>query len=724
MAEPIFALPDRLRAKSGAPLIAADEAHLRRVGEALEWQLADLRARLATELEQGGGAWQDAVEREQQVVYLRGRLRALERYGSEICLGHFRTGVGHVIYVGRLGLVDSQGERLLHDWRSGAAEPFFGATAAHPMGVASRRRYRWRGGRIVDYWDEPVGASEASGSAALDEDTALLTSLAESRSARMRDVLATIQAEQDAIVRADSRGVLVVDGGPGTGKTVVALHRAAYLNYADARLRAQGGNVLVVGPHRPYLDYIADVLPSLGEESVQTCTFRDLVRGGAAAAEEDPALSLLKAGLDAAIEPAVRLYESPPENSLVVDAGETEVRITASDWAEAFEAPVPGTPHNLARAQVWQALLDIVARHVLGDDLESFETVDEFDAYGIESESRADAIRRAAARDQGLRDAVGRSWPLLDPRDVVGDLWSVPAYLLMCAPWLTRDQARSLQRADPTAWTDADLPLLDAARARIGERDDAARRERRRAALRAERARMTEVVSDLIANDDSDMKVMSMLRGQDLRTVLDSEDDDQDGDALAGPFAHVIVDEAQELTDAQWRSLMRRCPSGSFTVVGDRAQARGGFEWTWEERLARVGLVDARAAGLSINYRTPAEVMEEAEPTIRAALPDANVPASIRSSGIPVRRGDRAELDQVLAGWLADHASGVACVIGDPAFVPTDRVSSLSPVLAKGLEFDLVVLVEPSRFGDDVTGAVDRYVAMTRSTSELVILGS
>jgi DNA helicase IV len=184
------------------------------------------------------------------------------------------------------------------------------------------------------------------------------------------------------------------------------------------------------------------------------------------------------------------------------------------------------------------------------------------------------------------------------------------------------------------------------------------------------------------------------------------------------------VDEAQELTDAEWQMLLLRCPSRSFTIVGDRAQARHGFTESWRERLERVGFDQISLASLSINYRTPEEVMAEAEPVIRAVLPDANVPVSIRSSGIPVQHGPASDLDSIIDAWLAEHADGVGCVIGDPAFQATSRIRSLTPELAKGLEFDLVVLVDPERFGTGIEGAVDRYVAMTRATQRLVILTS
>ncbi|MCW2739875.1 MAG: Superfamily and helicase-like protein, partial [Blastococcus sp.] len=199
-----------------------------------------------------------------------------------------------------------------------------------------------------------------------------------------------------------------------------------------------------------------------------------------------------------------------------------------------------------------------------------------------------------------------------------------------------------------------------------------------------------------------------------------------DPDLLVGPFAHIVVDEAQELTDAEWQMLLLRCPSRSFTIVGDRAQARHGFPESWQQRLERIGLDRINVASLSINYRTPEEVMAEAEPVILAALPDANVPISIRSSGIPVVHGSATELGSIVDSWLAAHAEGegIACVIGDPTFEGTPRVRSLSPELAKGLEFDLVVLVDPEEFGTGIEGAVDRYVAMTRATQQLVVLTS
>ncbi|MGB6580787.1 MAG: RNA polymerase recycling motor ATPase HelR [Streptosporangiaceae bacterium] len=708
-----FDLPDHLAPKADPALIGGDEQHFAAIAESLEQSIADLSGRLDTQLKAPGGIGQKAMDRDMEVHRLTARLRVLLRFGLDLCLGRIvSTDNPEPVYIGRLGLTDSAGRRLLLDWRSPAAEPFFGATHANPMGLTSRRRYRWTRGRISDYWDEVFTPDGLEGHAALDDQSAFIASLGSSRSARMRDVLGTIQADQDAIIRAGSRGALVVDGGPGTGKTVVALHRTAYLLYSDPRLGHRRGGVLFVGPHQPYLAYVSDVLPSLGEEGVQTCTLRDLVAEGAAAATEtDPNVASLKssANLVKAIEPAVRFYEKPPAKGMTVETHWSDIWLSADDWAEAFEAPDPGTPHNEARDLIWEALLAILMGKHNGD-------------------VSADLLRKSLLQNRELRTALNRAWPLIEAVDLVGDLWSVPAYLRLCAPWLSPDDVQRLQREDAQAWTVSDLPFLDAARRRLGDPEASRRKRRHDAAVAAEREQMARVVDNLIeaADDEYGVGLVTMLRGEDFQDALVNEAalPGTDPDRLAGPFAHIGVDEAQELTDAEWQMLLLRCPSRSLTIVGDRAQARHGFKESWHERLERIGLDRINLASLSINYRTPEEVMTEAEPVIRAVLPDANVPTSIRSTDVPVVHGSASDLGSILGSWLAAHADGIACVIGDPTFRATSRVRSLTPELSKGLEFDLVVLIDPEAFGRGIEGAVDRYVAMTRATQQLVILTS
>ncbi|MFF7450054.1 MULTISPECIES: RNA polymerase recycling motor ATPase HelR [unclassified Streptomyces] len=713
-----FDLPERLSAKADPALIADDERHFQALAECLEQSIAEVSEQLDAARRAPGGMGRHAMDRDTEIHRLTARLRTLRRFGLDLCLGHMVGADGsEPLYIGRLGLTDSSGRRLLVDWRSPAAEPFFGATHGNPMGLASRRRYRWTGGRISDYWDEVFTADGLEHRAALDDQSAFIASLGTNRSPRMRDVLGTIQADQDAIIRAGSRGALVVDGGPGTGKTVVALHRSAYLLHSDPRLGHRRGGVLFVGPHRPYLAYVSDVLPSLGEEGVQTCIVRDLVAEGTTAGiEADPEVARLKssARLVGAIDKAVRFYEEPPAKGMTVTTHWSDIPLSADEWAVAFDAAEPGTAHNEARDQVWEELLTILMDKHEGD-------------------VSPDLLRKSLRQNRELRTAFNRAWPLLEATDLVGDLWTVPAYLRMCAPWLTPDEVRTLQRAEAQAWTVSDLPFLDAARQRLGDPETARRQVRHKTALAAQREQMTRVVDTLIeavsnsgADGDDGEGLVTMLRGEDAKVSLVDESElvTADPDLLAGPFAHVVVDEAQELTDAEWQMLLLRCPSRSFTIVGDRAQARHGFTESWRERLERVGFDRIELTSLSINYRTPEEIMAEAEPVIRAVLPDANVPTSIRSGGVPVRHGSVAELESVLDTWFAENTDGTACVIGGPAFRDGARVRSLTPELSKGLEFDLVVLVDPEKFGEGIEGAVDHYVAMTRATRQLVVLTS
>jgi len=736
----VFALPPSLARKSAPALIAADDAHLEAVRARLAEEIVALEERLVGLRAVRARLGQEALDRDFDIHRSTSRLQLLRRFGVDLCLGRMvvagtGTEPAETVYIGRIGLSDAEGRRLLVDWRAPAAEPFFAATHADPAGLVSRRRYRWSTGpgnarRITDYWDEvfdPAAYAEAGldAAAALDDQSAFIASLGASRSPRMRDVLGTIQSDQDAIIRASSRDALVVDGGPGTGKTVVALHRAAYLMHAEQRL--SHGGILFVGPHRPYLAYVEDVLPSLGEDSVRVCTLADLApegRDGDRMPEEaDPLARSLKSGarlLDA-VTAAARYHEHAPAERLLVETPWRDVIVEPQAWAEAFDAPAPGTAHNDARDEVWDALVGGLVEEYADEDVPPRQ------------------LDRALRQSTALQRAFVAAWPVLDPAGVVADLWSTPAYLRICAPWLDEQERAALRRApedgaDPRAWTRQDLPLLDAARALIGD-PAAARQRRRQEAVTAEEREYRERVLDelLAADDDKESAITGFFFGDDsagVREMLLDEDalPRLDPDALAGPFAHVIVDEAQELSDAEWAMLLRRVPSHSLTIVGDRAQARHGFGETWSERLARVGIRRLEQASLRINYRTPEEVMAEAEPVIRAALPDANVPVSVRSSGIPVRHAAVAERDEILATWLAAHEEGIACVIGDDrpyagargALGP--RVRLRTPVTAKGLEFDLVVLVQPDRFGEGVEGAVDRYVSMTRATQELVIL--
>lgn len=749
----MFVLPQRLAGKADLRFTARDEQQFAAIEAAIGQQREEIAGRLNARRKATARFGGEVVERDQEIRRLSSQLAFLQRFGVDLCLGRMVTEAqADPMYIGRAGLRSSTGEQLLIDWRAPAARPFFSATRADPMGLASRRRYRWNNGKVTDYWDEVFVAGFLCDATTYDDESAFIASLDADRSPRMRDVLSTIQADQDAIIRASSRGPLVVDGGPGTGKTVVALHRAAYLLYAEPRISDAGG-ILFIGPNSSYLTYVDDVLPGLGENNVQLATLRDLVPEGAGAlAAEDAEITALKgtAQMVAAIDAAVRFYEEPPRDAVSVETALGEFVVESFDWSEAFGAIGRGTPHNEGQREVLESLVEIL--------------VDRLDIDDEDDDGELARARDELARSSELRSAVGKAWPILDPAEVVEDLWSVPAYLAMCAPGLRPDEVKRLQRVDTQAWSAADLPLLDAARFRIGDPHQARREDRQVREQARVKADMDDVVADLIATDDTEMKVMWMLRGQDMRAALERDEARElsRSERLAGPFGHVVVDEAQELTEAQWEMITRRCPSRSVTVVGDRAQARTGFAESWEERLGEVGLAGARVATLRINYRTPEEIITEAEPVIRVVYPQANVPVSVRSGGYPVEYVEAGEWREILTRWLAERTGGTACVVALPTRLDGvraefrgvvgaagaegvmvaeglvdmsstekagaegaragDAVVFLEPADVKGLEFDLVILIDPEAWGTGVTATVDRYVAMTRATKCLVIV--
>lgn len=836
MPTPVFA-STLSPAKSTPELIDQDVEHLGRLAAALAGQEADVRARLAERRAYRAHEGQETVERDAEIRRLSSRLSLLTSYGIDLCLGRMvpeqdpepaseptpaptpeptpdpvhtstspaptptptteptifvqstptlgqnrtkmagsRTVPGDPIYIGRIGVLDEDGNPLLVDWRTPAAEPFFAATHANPMGLISRRRYRWTGPLISDYWDEVFSPDALSHEAtlaasALDDQSSFIASLGAARTDTMRDVLATIAADQDTVIRADSRGPLVVSGGPGTGKTVVALHRAAYLMYTEPRLKDRRGGVLFVGPHHPYTTYISSVLPSLGEEEVQVTTLNDLVPissplSASTAASTTPSAtpspsptSIERMIIDpfdaqridnhpfdeenvadqptpdqlkgdarwsSAIDRAVAFYETPPTSPTSIDTPWADLTLTPDDWSEAFASLPVATAHNEALGLIAQTLADIL--------------VDQ--AAQLISDDSLDSLRTFLSRSTAIRREVARVWPTLEAEDIVSDLWEVPAFLRMAAPWLSPEERLALRAAprtdgDAYPFTAADLPLIDAARFRLGDAESGTRDLARQAAVEQELEYRQRVADELIAADFDHEGLVQQLKQGDLKEALASDAAlgvaEHAGDPLSGPFAHVIVDEAQELTDAQWHMLLRRCPSQSFTIVGDRAQARSGFHESWEERIARVGINNPRTATLTINYRTPAEVMEAAAPIIRAVLPDADVPTSIRSTGHPVTYAETSELGGLLAGWLSEHTEGTAAVIAPESQLATlragvdegkvresSRISWLTAMLAKGLEFDAVFLCGGAAQG--VAGAVDTYVAMTRATQRLTVL--
>ena len=595
--------------------MSTDEQHYV-IATSLDQSIADLSERLDDERKAPGGIGQEALDRDLEIHRLTARLRTLRRFGLDLCLGRIVSAADpEPVYIGRLGLTDSTGRRLLLDWRSPAAEPFFGATHANPMGLASRRRYRWTRGRITDYWDEVFALDELGddgfeGHAALDDQSAFIASLGSNRSADARRTGHDPgRPGRDHPGRSPARSsstAVLVPARPSSPCTT------AYLLYSDPRLGHHRGGVLFVGPSEPHhLAYVSDVLPSLGEEGVQTATLRDLVPQGARAGiETDPRVALLKIvhgrrGGDRSRGPVLRgataLGDDGRDDS-------SDIRLSAADWAEAFETPDPGTPHNDARDQVWESVLSILQDKYDGDE-------------------PADLVRKSLRQNRELLVTFNRAWPLLEATDLV-DLWSVPAYLRRCAPWLSADDVRTLQRADPTpgppptcrCWT---RPAIGSATwrrpgARGGE-----------AIVAAERERMALVIDELIATDDSELLLMTTLRHGDLREALVDEAALPQADP--GPARPVRARRRRRGAGADRRGVADAAAPLSVAELHHRRGPRPGsarVRGVGQERLGRIGLHEVNQASLTINYRTPEEVMAEAG----------------RSSGRPPGR-HRADLD-------------------------------------------------------------------------------
>jgi hypothetical protein len=697
---PVF--DERRFSTSALASLAADADHLGRALEVVADQLRHLEGRRAELRRQAVPAGAARLQRDLEVHETTSRLGILNRLGTDLCLGRFDRQDGSRVYVGRLGLRDDDGRPLLVDWRTPEAEPFFAATLRRPLGLVRRRRFRWANGVVVDAWDEWLDLDAPQEQTGLqDAQSAFLASLAASRTGRMTSVLATIQADQDEIIRADGRGCTVVDGGPGTGKTVVALHRAAYLGYT------RRDSVLYVTQHAGLAAYVRDVLPGLGEQDVPVASFEELYAERATRRDPQPELSRLKGDVRmvTAVERAVAFFEDLPSEAVVAQLPDGDVVVRPSHWREALETCTE-TQHVPRRNELLEALGD------------------------LRSEPRLAGHRAVVA-------ALRACWPDLTPAGLVTDLLTHGALLAHCAPWLSV-QERAAIRDDAKGWHGwhlSDLPLLDVARQRLGldPVDDlpAAERAARRAAAAA-------TVDDLIEAADEG-NALHLLRGNassadtptwttaDLLEPASAPPVLRLGDRV---FTHVVVDEAQDLTGVEWQVVLARCPSRSLTVVGDRAQARTPFPESWQERLAAAGLPRARVLRLSVNYRTPAVLMEPAAAVIRAARPDVPVPEAIRTDGRPleivrVDDGDllAAAVTRATALLGGRGTAGVVLHPDRPRPAAPKGVSFYVPEALHGLEMDVVVVVEPAElWGDDEAAAAGLYVTLTRATQAVVVL--
>ena len=717
-------------------------------------------SRLAQVLREPGGTHQARSEREAFSVMYAQQLSQFNAAENGLCFGRLDFHNDERRYIGRIGLHDDSGDydQLLMDWRADAARPFYLATAASPADVRRRRHIKTRGRTVVGVDDEVLDltAADPSKHEGLTGESALLAALSASRTGQMRDIVETIQAEQDHIIRSDLAGVLVVQGGPGTGKTAVALHRAAFLLYTYRRQLTKRG-VLVVGPNATFLRYIGQVLPSLGETSVLLSTVADLYPGIIAAGREPPATAAIKGRLTMAdvVAAAVRDRQHVPDRPVEVVIDNETLRLTPAVCGRARErARRSRRPHNQARQVFARELTEALAQQ-----LAARIGANALGEENLLGQADLDDMRRELRADPGVRALIERLWPILTPQRLLVELFSSADRLAAAAPRFSKAERAALLQDTDSNWTPADVPLLDEAAELLGEDDRAAR-------AAAERRRQAQVeyaggVLDIMSRDlDDDPEVLMAADLVDAsRLAMRHEDEDVLTAAERAAmdrtwaFGHIIVDEAQELSEMAWRMLMRRCPARSMTIVGDVAQTSSlAGASSWASVLERYQGDRWRLAGLTINYRTPAEIMAVAADVLAAIDPTLELPHSVRDTGtVPWRLAVEPE---ELADRLADAASRAAAAPGEgqlAVIVPADRLDELGkavrvavpdaavgehsdlerPVVvltvaqAKGLEFDTVLIGDPTGIlAESPRGHNDLYVALTRATQRLGVVHS
>ena len=675
-------------------------------------------AALRSPVDAGNGA--PLVERDVEVRALAKQLNRLNVADHGLCFGRLDSLSGERLYIGRIGLFDEQNdyEPLLLDWRAPAARAFYVATAASPENMRRRRQFHTRGRQVVDFTDEMFGRP-GDGQRG---DAALLAAVNAPRSDGMRDIVATIQAQQDEIIRLDHSGVLVIEGGPGTGKTVVALHRVAYLLYTQ-RERIERHGVLVVGPNTAFLNHIGRVLPSLGETNVVFMTTGDLVPGLHITAEDTAEAARLKGSLKIleVLAAAVADRQRLPEDPLSIKLSDVTVRIDAetAEWA-IQEARASGHPHNEARAVFREIVTYVLTERAIARIGAGWLTRKDRDAW---EHLRADLIDELADNDQ-FTAALDELWPILTPETLLAQLYESPERLRAAGA----DPA--LWRADGDAWTVSDVPLLDELVDLLGRdkpADQSADRERLAEAEYAAGVLDLMVSREDLMDDEDHLLATDMLYAEDLADRFAERDTRELAERAAADrdwtYRHAVVDEAQELSEMDWRVLMRRCPSRSFTVVGDLAQRRSVSGATsWDTMLE--AYVPGRWVyrSLSVNYRTPAEIMTVAGALLAEFAPGVEPPESVRACGIQPwsQRVTDDELPTAIEEFVIDEADreGTSIVIGPP-----DVPGAVVPSETKGLEFDAVLVVEPERIlADGPRGAADLYVALTRATQRLGVL--
>ena len=672
---------------------------------------------------QNGGT---LVDRDAGVRALAREMKRLDVADNGLCFGRLDALSGDRSYIGRIGIFDKDNEYepLLLDWRAPAARAFYVATAASPEGMRRRRQFHTRGRRLVDFTDEVLGRPDgaARGDSALSADAALLAAVNAPRGDGMRDIVATIQAEQDEIIRLDHPGVLVIEGGPGTGKTVVALHRVAYLLYTQRR-RIENHGVLVVGPNPAFLNHIGRVLPSLGETDVVFMTTGDLMPGLRVTGEDMSKAARLKGSLEIldVLAAAIADRQRVPEHPLPIEMADVTVRIDAetAEWA-IQEARASGLPHNRARAVFSEIVTYVLTERAIARIGRGWLTREDSQAW---EQLRANLLEELAD-NVAFTTALDELWPILTPETLLAQLYTSTERLRAAGA----DPA--LLRTDGDAWTVSDVPLLDELVDLLGPAtaaDRSAERERKAEAQYAAGVLENMVSREDLMDDEDHLLATDLLYAEDLAERFVERDTRELGERAAADrdwtYRHIVVDEAQELSEMDWRVLMRRCPSRSFTVVGDLAQRRSAAGATsWDTMLEPYVPGRWVYRSLSVNYRTPAEIMAVAAALLADFAPGVQPPESVRASGVPPwsRRVTEDELYSAIEQFVQQEADreGTSVVIG-PRGVPGTVPASAT----KGLEFDAVLVVEPERIvADGPRGAAELYVALTRATQRLGVL--
>jgi DNA helicase IV len=720
---------------------------------ALYERLDRLRVEAETELttvrrESVGGNHQSRSERDAFAQVYEDRIRQLRDVGERLAFGRLELAEAdengsNLRYIGRIGLRDENLEPLLLDWRAPQARAFYQATAATPLGARARRHLTTKGREVVriedEVFDETLLDEEGT---RLQGEGALLAALSAQRTGRMHDIVSTIQAEQDRIIRSDLAGVLVVQGGPGTGKTAVALHRAAYLLYTH-RERLGSSGVLVVGPSTAFLQYINAVLPSLGETGVVLSSLGQLYPGVEATSDDAPAVAALKgsAEMAALIRRAVRSRQRVPAEPQTLEVNGESIVLQPQDVADAMHrARESGKPYNEGRVQFVKTMLGQLTKQLAEQLRRRGSTVDDADlAY----------LREDVRTAYDVRVALNTAWIPLTPEKLLEDLYARPQWLSGLTGHWSKAKRALLRRERGSAMTVSDIPLLDEAAELLGDSDPVDQAKRR--AEKAQRKRDLENAKNAIRN----MGVSGIVSAETVvdgfaETAMSLTTAERAASDRTWTYGHIVVDEAQELSPMQWRVLLRRCPLRSFTIVGDVAQASSAASTTdWGATLTPL-IGDAwRLEELTVNYRTPAQIVEAAEHVAEAAGLRVTRSRSVRGTEWPVAviesatDAEAASAIETTVAELAESGGTTAVIVpgtvmGDVAAALLARfgaeagigaaglarpIAVITPAEAKGLEFDNVVIVSPAAIvAENPRGASALYVAMTRPTQRLALL--